>query len=390
MPLLTGWVAGLAGITRPDQLAASHHRVIHPGGQPLHGSGLVRHQAVGPLQRPGQPPEYLSLMSFFVPVGQESALRHGDLARALGALITFMVNRRVDVLAEVAISMEDQPDVATFLPIAGVPDRALLAPFDVDQARLDQLLREHLALLAGLDEKDAEVISAALDMHYGACLLLDRDIASAYTLLVAGLEAMSRRFGRPPSDWSDWDQAATWDKFCAQNALSEEQAQALRDTLMRDRQLRLNETFATYASATLPDSFWDGRWQDWLYTLTMPAGTFTGGDWTPGASVEELVPRNRKLLKAALKRSYVARSGFVHAGDRAVDINTEFMARVMPDHVSRLSFPGLRLLLRGLIEHELRTRSSGEGVVPEIAFTLEANNATSSAQADSGKDQAGP
>ncbi len=149
---------------------------------------------------------------------------------------------------------------------------------------------------------------------------------------------------------------------------------------MRDRQLRLNETFAAYASSTLPDLFWDGRWQDWLYTLTMPAGTFTGGGWTSGASIEELVPRDREHLKAALKRSYVARSGFVHAGDRAVDINTEFVARVIPNRVSRLSFPGLRLLLRGLIEHELRNRSNGRGVVPEIIFTLDADDAATSSQ----------
>lgn len=372
-PAVARWLAALTqALDEGESVAASHHRVIHPRGLPLNGDGLVRHQAIGPVERPGLPPEYMALMSFSVPSEEQYGLQHGDLARGLGALITFMINRRVDVLAEVPLRMEDVPDVATFMPLNGIPDRALLAPMEIDQSRLDQLMREHLALIAGLPERDSEVIGAALDMHYGACLLFDRDLASAYTLLVAGLEAMSRRFGQPPTDWLAWDQAAQWDRFAEDEGLTAGQAQALRDRLMRDHQLRLNETLATYASSALPDSFWEGEWRDWTYALELPKGIFTGGSWQPGRPVEQLVPRDRDTLKAMLRRSYTARSGFVHSGDRIGDVTAELIRTVSgPSPKERLSFPALRLILRALIDHELRLRTTGDGTVPELVMTLD-------------------
>lgn len=374
MPVLTRWLAALAKtIHEQGPIAATHHRVVHPRGLPLNGDGFVRHQAVGPVQRPGQPPEYLSLMSFFVPSGPENAIQHGVLARELGALITFTLNRRIDVLAELSLTMEGQPGVATFLPLNGVPDRALLAPMEVDQPRLNELLRDYLGLLAGLPEKDADVIAVALDLHYGACLLFDRDLASAYTLLVAGVEAMSRRFGQPPRDWSVWDQADQWDRFSEENNLTEAQVDALRTRLMRDRQLRLNETFASYGSSTLPDSVWNSEWRDWTYSIAMPEGAFAGGSWQPGVPVEQLIPRDRDQLKTALRRSYNARSGFVHTGDRTGDVTAElFLTKEAPTQGQRLSFPGLRLLLRALIDHEVRARTTGNGVIPDVVMTLDA------------------
>ena len=97
MYVLTRWLADLAAtIDGQGQLTASHHRVVHPRGLPLNGAGLVRHQAISPLERPGLPPEYLSLMSFFVTGDKQYGVQQGDLARALGALITFVLDRRVD------------------------------------------------------------------------------------------------------------------------------------------------------------------------------------------------------------------------------------------------------------------------------------------------------
>jgi hypothetical protein len=159
--------------------------------------------------------------------------------------------------------------------------------------------------------------------------------------------------------------------FIETNHLSDTQAAALRETLMRDRQLRLNETFANYASITLPESFFDQQWRDWVFKYTMPDGTFDGGTWQDPKPVEELVPRDRAALKRALKRSYVARSGFVHSADRAVNLVTEVAAHTIPDRIERLSFVGLRLVLHALINHELRTRSSMQTSIPSIVFTLE-------------------
>jgi hypothetical protein len=213
MAALTDWLKALgrASSEEPVSLTVSHHRVLHPAGEPLNGSGFVRHQTLSPVQRPGSPPEQMALMSFFVPAGLEHGFAQSDLARALGAVITFAVNRRVDVLTETSMRMADQPDRLTFMPLSGLPDRSLVGPLDIDQRGLDEVLREYLTLIAGMEDADAEIICAALDMHYGACLLLDRDVASAYTLLIAGIEAMSRQFGSPPSSWNEWDQAPRWE-----------------------------------------------------------------------------------------------------------------------------------------------------------------------------------
>ena len=142
---------------------------------------------------------------------------------------------------------------------------------------------------------------------------------------------------------------------------------------MEDRQLRLTETFATYASMGLSDDFWDDEWHDWVYSVTMPEGDFTGGSWTR-RPIEELVPRDRGLLKRALKKSYVARSGFVHTGERSVDLPSELAAQTIPGRVERLTFPALRLVLRGLISAELKRRRASAAELPPLVFTFETSD----------------
>jgi hypothetical protein len=325
-------------------------------------------QAVGSLQRPGQPIESLELMSFFIALPSDP-MTVGRIARALGAQLSYLLDRRMDVLAEVSIHMEES-DRLTFIPMSGLPDRALLAPIDAEYSEVDQLLRDHLSVLCGLDEADYNVLNSALDMHHGACLLLDRDIASAYTLVVAGIEALSRRFGEPPTDWSDWDLSDVWDRFSVSEGLDTRQADALRAALMNDRQLRLNETFSTYASERLPASFWEGRWRDWVPDVTMPEGTLTGGHWEHETSVADLVPPDRQELKRALRRSYQARSGFVHTGDRAVNLSSEFFARAAHHAIGHLTFPALRLVLRALIAEELKARVEQRREVPPLVYSF--------------------
>lgn len=383
-PALMRWLEALVQVGEdPGSMKVGFQRVLHPRGLPLNGDGFIRHMAIGPVQRPGQPPEQMALMSYFMPPDQQNGIQAVELGRDLGALITFLVNRRIDVLDELALSMEDRPNEATFMPLSGMPDRVLLAPMEIDQPRLDAVLREYLGLLMGLAEKDAEVMAAAMDMHYGACLLFDRDLGSAYTLLVAGVEAMSRRFGRPPRDWSAWEDADKWDRVFEENGLAEAQVEALRKRLMRDKHLRLSETFAEYAGMTLPDSFWEGERRDWTYGITMPEGAFTGvGNWHPGTPIDQFVPRDRDQLKATLRRSYAARSGYVHSGSRIGDPTAElFRTRATPTEDQRLSFPGLRLLLRALIDHEIRARSTGHPVVPDITLTLDTTSPAQPAMA---------
>jgi hypothetical protein len=150
------------------------------------------------------------------------------------------------------------------------------------------------------------------------------------------------------------------------------QSDGLRAQLMEDRQLRLTEKFAEYGCTTLPDSFWDGERRDWTPTIDMTEGTLTGGAWQEETLLEQLIPRDRGRLKAALRSSYAARCSFVDTGAR-IGGPMQDLSRTQspPDQGDRLSFPGLRLLLRGMIEHELRARTTGDGMVPDLVLAVD-------------------
>lgn len=369
MTLLLRWIAGLTNaIANNDTISSTHHRVVTPGRLPLSGPGLVRYQPMMPLERPGQPPECMSLMGFFVGPNESEHLQVAEIARTIGAHLTYTLDRRVDVLGGIPIAMETEPDRLTFLPLSGLPDRSLLAP--LEHTNPDALLRPHLKLLVSLPPSDAGVLSAAIDMLYGACLLLDHDLASAYTLVISGIEALSRHFGQPPSEWTAWDKASKWEDFISSNGLTSTQAASLRAQLMQDAQLRLTETFASYGSDRLPASFWDAVWRDWTYEVSMPSGVFSGNGDGVSVPMSGLVPQDRAVLKRSLKKSYIARSGFVHTGERSVEMEGEFKARVIPSRVERLSFPGLRMVLRGLIAAELQDHSSSGGELPDLVYTM--------------------
>jgi hypothetical protein len=221
-----------------------------------------------------------------------------------------------------------------------------------------------LADLASLPDDDIETIGAAIGAHYGAALLLERDLSSAYTLLVAGIETLSRRYGRPPEEWDAWEESGDWEEFTRALGLTDSQRQALFGRLMRDRNLRLSETFANYASTRIPDSFWDRPWNEWQFPIYWDANgaRYSKGDWLSRRKVRDLVAHDRDMLNKCLRKTYELRSRFVHQG-RRVDL----MGQAVPygeaiEGTGPLPFAVLRSVLAELVETELHERAS--------AFTL--------------------
>jgi hypothetical protein len=222
------------------------------------------------------------------------------------------------------------------------------------------------AKLASLDQEVEAVIATAINLHYGAVLLFDRDLAAAYTLIIAGIETLSRQFGAPPADWSAWDRAEHWDKFINKNGLSAEQGDALREDLMKDRQLRPKETFVNYAVSRLPDALWSTSWQDYLYSVDAGAGSWKEGDWQPAKQMRDFLPEDRVTLRDCLHRSYNARSSFVHTGQRVVNVASQLRELVTPASGDRpLGFAVLCSILSALIFVEL-DENSGSYELPEI------------------------
>ena len=366
-PTLKAWVDDLRlrGEDLPIHRVAQ--RVIHPGLAPLAGDGFVAAQPVRQIDLPGSWPHSLAVLHWFERGKQGDPLGVEDQDSALGALFTLVTDRRCQVVPEVFAQVEGASQ-GIAIPIYGQIDPALGSPmpsWDV----LNEEFRTSLARIASLDDEDAWTVSAAMHMHYCAALLAAGDLTGAYALVVGGLEVLAQAYGSPPSDWAEWDRAASWDTFMAEQQLTEEQSAALRARLMDDVPMRLAETFATYVSERLPATFWEEPVSVYSWGVDGLTGDPLEGAWKTGPERAAAFAGDRRELKKALKRSYEARSRFIHAGERGVPFPDELLSRIPDWGDDRLSFAALRSALRRLILIELESRSSNDPL-PPLEFRL--------------------
>jgi hypothetical protein len=93
------------------------------------------------------------------------------------------------------------------------------------------------------------------------------------------------------------------------------------------------------------------------------------GRWEAGPPRVGAFAGHRRELKRALKRSYQARSRFIHAGERTVPFSDDLVSRIPGHGEDRVSFAALRAALRRLILIELEARASGDRLPPlEVRF----------------------
>ena len=231
----------------------------------------------------------------------------------------------------------------------------LMGPIPSDaQATIESLFKK----LLGVPEEHRGALGAAVDLHYAAVLLHDLDLNAAYALAVAGIETLSRHFGDLRSDWSDWAESARFDRVFDELALLQEQRDRLRQEMLADRQLRLRQGFAQYASERLPDDFWTLNVRDFVPNITMTSegvARFEPVSESDVLPIERLVPVNRSLLRRRLLAAYDARSAYVHEGGQTVNAWTSLLATIpMPASAKTpIEFAGLRRILTALIEREL-------------------------------------
>jgi hypothetical protein len=225
---------------------------------------------------------------------------------------------------------------------------------------LDHDLGIALARIASLDDDDARTISATMHLHYCAALLATSDLTGAYALVMGGLDTLAQQYGSPPSEWAEWDLAVSWDAFMSTQQLTAEQSEALRDRLTRDKHMRLAETFATCVSERLPAAFWHKPVREYRWGVDGFTGEPTSGGWKAKASRADPFAGDRHELKRALKRSYKARSQFIHAGERSVPFSDDLMSRIPGHGDDRLTFAALHAALRRLILIELEDHASND------------------------------
>lgn len=365
MSTIGEWIRGLQPVISEDAASAAitMRRVLFPGFNPQHGEGFLRFQGVNPIYRAGMPPESLSVVCWLGKNTDNAKI--DDFPSHLGAGLTFVCDRRVEVLDELPMRLEGT-DQHAFITVGEVADRRLVSPLKItDPAEKFKDLARKLASLGGGTEA---TIATAIHLHYGAVLLFDRDLAASYTLVVAAIETLSREFGDPPGDWMEWEKAEHWETFIKRHELSNTQGDALRAELMKDRQLRLKSTFVNYVIERLRDTFWLTSWEDYFYSVDVKAGSWREGSWQDPKEIRSFLPKDKELLARCLRKSYDARSMFVHSGKRVVNVLGQLRALSMPTSGEQpIAFAVLRSILTELIAVELKDRST-DYAIPDIVL----------------------
>lgn len=370
MKSLVAWLHRLAAVTPDTGPEISYFRVAVPGNDPLDVENWLL--SIDPQGTLGYDlratgPESWSIMR--VPdLPQREANIHARhrLGADIACLLSLALERRVVVPNDFAVHTPQ----LIFLPVSQVVDQAILGPLPADAK---QRLNTYLSAVAGLSPEDQEFIGAASSAYHGALLLFDREPRAAYTLLVAGIEALSRKYGSAPTEWTDWEESSDWDAVFAAQVLTNEQASAIRDRLMHNKQMRLGATFRNYASSRLSDDFWNKPLDQWI------SGPDATGQWFPPRNVKsyrisDFLTFDRNGLRQSLGQSYALRSSVVHEADW-IELTTFAPPPAPPFKSSRpLPFPILRAILAELIWLEISSRSTPASL-PNFQLMREQTNA---------------
>ena len=354
---------------KPSELGQYYFRVLVPGHEPFEMSGgLIGVTPLGPApKRPGDSgPECVSIFHLLDVNNPRPTLEvHQQLVSELVALLTLVSDRRVEIAHEVAIQHPGESNTLfLFLGYGATRDRRLHGPLN---PKIKGQFAEWLSKAASLTEPHLSALGSACTLHQGSVLLFEKDVRSAYVLLVAGIEVLSREYGSPPTNWSEWDESATWDQFAVELGLSAEQATALRQKLMTNRQIRLKATFRQYGASKLPDSFWDEPWEEWFYPVDGPRGQWMNAELQSEKRMRDILPEDRQLLSKCLGRSYDIRSGLVHRGDQLRMQEAALGSRRVIETPAPLPFPVLRSVLLALIKEEIKHYGS-EIPLPDLHF----------------------
>jgi hypothetical protein len=341
-----------------DDLSIADFRIWIPGFVPLDLANWIldcepRPTAVQPIE--GSSPKAHSILRILdlTKYARNVNERH-RLGSELGGLLTLALGRRVEIVHEVVIDVP-QFGRALRMPFTHSVDRTVLGPVPPSpRARIEAVL----ATVLGLDDRDLTIISAASSVYNAAILLFDREVRAAYSLLILGIELLSREYGEPPKDWIGWDQATVWDDLLGKIGATPEQSDSIRSRLLQDKQLRLKATFRAYASSRLPSTFWSTAWEEWTWGISANDETWTDAAPDPKKTVADLFPEDREALSRALGKSYDLRSAFVHRGDWLELFQLSTRAQTPVDLDSPLPFSVLRAILGELILVEASERTT--------------------------------
>jgi hypothetical protein len=272
MKSLVTWLQRLAVVTPDPGPEISFFRVVVSGIDPLDvGNWLLSIDPQGPLgyEPRATGPESWSVMRVpDLPQGEINIHERHRLGTDIACLLSLALERRVVVPNDFAVRIPHLEKMI-FHPVSQVVDQGIIGPLPADAK---ERINSYLSAIAGLSSEAQESIDAASSAYHGALLLFDREPRAAYTLLVSGIEVLSRRYGSPPTEWTNWEESSDWDAVFAGQGLTNEQASAVRHRLMHNKHMRLGATFRNYASSRLRVDFWNKPLDQWIYGIDANTG----------------------------------------------------------------------------------------------------------------------
>ncbi|PXX42518.1 hypothetical protein [Undibacterium pigrum] len=308
------WLQEMA-ICKATDLCERPFPILIPGMHPIDIEGaLIRiepKQAI-PTRLGDSNPFTVSLVCYPDKVnGPEfDIFRHEAITKEFGAILSIVINRRILSPTTFPASVSGENSV-TFMSMQSAADRSVDGPIPENIA---PMLTSFFAKIKDMPEDICETLSAASSLHHSALQLFGQDLRSAYLLCISALEHLSRKFGNPPSDWSDWDVANKWDAFFSKNGVDSIVAQAFRDELMRDRHLRLQATFTRYIIDSLSENFWNDEYDEWLYGIDLSRQQWLAPNNYSTKKMSDFIPRDLDILYKMAKSSYKLRNDLVHNG----------------------------------------------------------------------------
>lgn len=368
MEAIASWLKRAEALTAKSSVQATVFRAILFGNKSLDvDDWLITFEPHGPIQSTPHSlgTESLSLLRLLDEARQEINLheRH-RLGADLAAAISLALDRRVVIPNDLAISVPGSQQIL-FQPVAHIVDPSILGPVPIDAK---ERISTVFSAIHGLPQKDLITIGAATSAHHSALLLFDKEPRVAYTLLVAGIETLSRRYGSPPTAWEDWNDSGTWSQLLDSLGLESGQISSIREKLMKDRQLRLGATFQQYAATRPPEAFWRRSVDAWIPGIDGNTGQWLSSVKSSTHRVSDFVPIDKSQLRKALAKSYALRSSVVHEAEWVEMLAMAGPIGSAPTGNKPLSFPALRLLLGELIRLELSSQSSS-AELPDVRLS---------------------
>lgn len=345
-------------------LSVNHRRIVVPAAAHFSLEGtILRTLPVQTFQRPGHSAEVIQLLEWLDITSSNDGydLAINDLGIDLTACLALAAGRRIDYAVEWPMKHEDSP-TTTFFAVGHAYDSELLGPPEGGLlGRFEMVVRS----LTALPERQATALLGAIRMRNAASCLVESDYSSAYGLLVAALETLSQAFASSPNSWEVFHDSLSWDKWIEVEGLDSGQADRLRSRLLGMGPIRIKQTFVEYVVAGLDPQFWKQSVHRFVPDIVMGEGGAREGEgrWEVASEVELLVPSNSEDLRSRLRKTYDARSKFIHESLRPSQI-----ALFPVPGIARqpLGLKALRRVLEYLLWKEIHGGSDVYPMLPDL------------------------